>query len=1175
MKVLKILVFLVVIACTSLVYGQTTGSVEGVVTDAQGGVVSGATVTVTEMATGRAINITTNEEGYYAAKSLQPGIYSVKIEKDGFSTATVDRVVLQVGQVARADVGMKVGSQSTTVQVDIGATDLQVDTTRQNVDGVITARQITELPMNSRNYLDLASSQPGVTVVPGGNIDPTKVNAYRGVRINGGSGTGTRIQLEGIDVTDENVGTTIANFSTDAVQEFQLSRSSFDLSTGLTTSGAISLVTRSGGNQFHGSGFYFKQDDKFDARPGFESDKPEFNRDQEGYRVGGRIWRDKLFFFSNFERLNQANFSSFTSGPFPALNAASTLPVKARYALNRLDWVVNDKVKAYYLHNYNDDSSTGGTIRSPFQNIDWTNTHIVGVDITGSRISHAIRFGYINFNNRIASSELDGFPFTVVGGTPIQINVNGPNVATSISLGPNSNAPQQSYQDNYEFKYDGTTLWGNHTLRFGAEATHTILGGFANFAGPAQVTALLADGSLTGNAADPLSYPLNTFQVGPNSGFFTPNAAHGLPFGGRTGTRYAVFSGDTWKVKRNLTLNLGLRWTYDTNAFAGTNLRIPELDRYGAGLGDYPKYPKNAFSPQIGFAWDPKGDGKTSIRGGFNLAYEGNIYNNSLFDSEARLPLGIAPTAFTESQIFGPDNSPIVVTGIPGCDDAETSQGIYTCLLSTGTSPRTLGQALPFIAQINAKLQAAYSNLSSFNPNATPNEFTQLNGDGELVYTGDYKVPYSMQFNIGFQHELKKGHVLSVDYVRLRGVRIPIQLQDLEDRRDARFFDEAAARTSIGNRIGQAPGAVNPTTIATFLAANPTASIATFALANDTIWTGQSDLTSARASHGGFSLYQGIQISLRGRFGDHMFHGLNIHGHNLIGETNYTLAYALAENKATSGSGRSEFLAGAIDNRDLNKAFGPSGFDRRHVLTIDLSNKLIGGFRLDQRYFFFTPTPFNLLIPNNRGTSGLFTSDFNGDGSNTTTPRGDLLPGTNVGSFGRRIRNLAELNEFLGNYNSQFAGQLTPAGQRLVDAGIFTKDQLVALGGAMPFIPLVPEGNPDPFQNVFYADYRLSRPIKIWKEGWSLEPSLSVFNVFNNAPLNSYSGLAIPSVCNAVSAICPAATGRTGTVVTTFGALNYDYAHPQTADVGNDLSRARGLNTVNRRQLQFGLRFTF
>nr|MBA3785475.1 carboxypeptidase regulatory-like domain-containing protein [Acidobacteriota bacterium] len=171
-----------------------TGSIEGNVTDPSNSIVSGATVTITGATTGQTFTATTSEDGFFAVRSLQPGIYSIRVEQPGFSAATAENIVVQVGQVARADIGLKVGAPSETVEVDIGATDIQVDTTRQTVDGVITGRQITALPLNARNFLDLAVLQPGVTVVDGGVIDPTKTNAYRAVRVNGGSGTGTRVQ---------------------------------------------------------------------------------------------------------------------------------------------------------------------------------------------------------------------------------------------------------------------------------------------------------------------------------------------------------------------------------------------------------------------------------------------------------------------------------------------------------------------------------------------------------------------------------------------------------------------------------------------------------------------------------------------------------------------------------------------------------------------------------------------------------------------------------------------------------------------------------------------------------------------------------------------------------------------------------------------------------------------
>ncbi|MGH9946962.1 MAG: carboxypeptidase regulatory-like domain-containing protein [Pyrinomonadaceae bacterium] len=1136
------LVIALVFAFSASAFAQfTTGTIEGVVTDPNGGRVSGATVTLTTTGTGSAATTQSNTEGFFTFRSLTPGEYSLTIEGAGFSKASVEKVTVQVGTIARADLQMKVGGVGETVNVDIGDTAIQVDTTRQTVDGVINAKQIVNLPLNDRNFLDLAVLQPGVTVVDGGVIDPTKTNTFRAVRVNGGSGTGTRVQIEGIDVTDEVVGTTVANFSTDAVQEFNLARSSFDLSTSLTTSGAVSIASRTGSNQFNGSVFYFKQDDRFDARPGFQAVKPEFNRDQYGYRFGGPLWKDKLFFFSNAERLTQADFTDFGSTNFPTFNGESTLPIETFNSLQRLDFRATSKISLFYLFNHSDDTSTGGTLPSPFDNINFTNIHVAGLNVSGTALTHSIRFGYVNFNNNITSTEISGFPFVRgPGGTPFQVNVG------DLSFGPNSLAPQQTYQDNYQGKYDGSWVLKNHVIRFGGEVTRILLGGFANFAGPATLFGDLNNS--TGDPNDPLNHLLLDFAIGPDNGFFTARPAHGLPFGGKLNNRLSWYLGDQWKATRNLTINFGVRHNYDTNFFSSEDVpRLPSLDLYGAGLGDAATYPKSAFSPQVGFAWDPTGDGKTSIRGGAYLAYEANIFNNSLFDEFARIRTGIGPTQLFSNDIHDPNLNPIVVNGIPGCAPTDVANGDYTCLVG-----RTLSEVRPFIEQINNALQAAYANaFDNYDPNSSPSEFDANGGvtfGGQ--FGGDYKIPYSMQFNLGFQRELARGHVLSVDYVRQRGVGLPLQLLDYEARRDARFFDETAVRTSIGNRIGVAPANVNPTTIQAFLNANPTASISTFALANDTNFPGRTSTnTRARLVVGGFSLYQGVQISLNGRFSDELFKPFALGGHSIIRGFNYTLGYALAKNESTSGGARPEFIANTQDNSNYNSSFGPNGLDRTHNLTISAGMDLIGGFRLDQIYRFSTAPPVSLFIPNFRGSSGIFTSDFNGDGGiGGGAPRGDILPGTNIGDFGRKIRNITALNQVITRYNQDFAGRVTPHGQRLIDAGLFTEAQLRAIGAVTPTIALVPESNPNPFESRFNADFRLSRPTRLGSERFVLEPSFSVFNVFNNNAVGTYGGL----------------TGA-------FGSLNFNYA---TAGDVADLREARGL-LFRRRQLQFGIRFTF
>src|SRR5690242_15679077 len=188
-KLRKLLVLLpIILIATISSVGQTpTGIINGRVTDPNGASVTGAAVTITEQATNRSITTQTNHEGFFEARSLVPGEYSVTVEASGFSKATVKDVVVQTGKVADADVTLTVGAISNTVTIQGTEAQLQVDTSRSTVDGVVTAEKIQQLALNGRNFLDLASLQPSVRVQDGGVIDPTKVNAYRAVSVNGSS----------------------------------------------------------------------------------------------------------------------------------------------------------------------------------------------------------------------------------------------------------------------------------------------------------------------------------------------------------------------------------------------------------------------------------------------------------------------------------------------------------------------------------------------------------------------------------------------------------------------------------------------------------------------------------------------------------------------------------------------------------------------------------------------------------------------------------------------------------------------------------------------------------------------------------------------------------------------------------------------------------------------------
>jgi hypothetical protein len=247
--------------------------------------------------------------------------------------------------------------------------------------------------------------------------------------------------------------------------------------------------------------------------------------------------------------------------------------------------------------------------------------------------------------------------------------------------------------------------------------------------------------------------------------------------------------------------------------------------------------------------------------------------------------------------------------------------------------------------------------------------------------------------------------------------------------------------------------------------------------------------------------------------------------------------------------------------------------DHRHNFAASLTTQVPFGFQIGQIWSFRTAPPLSLFMPaiGITGSNTLFTDDILGEGGSGTSPLAQVIPGTKIGALGRGINSWGDLNAILTAYNNNSAGKLTPAGQALVTAGIFTQAQLVALKAVTPAIPLVPTTNPWPFENFFNLDMTLSRPIKLarLREGMSLEPIAQAFNLFNNNSRGTYGG----------------------SLNTGFGSLNYDYNSPtniastdcavtnnvtgattQSCLKALELSRAR--TNINR-QFQVGIRLNF
>ncbi|HWB84381.1 MAG TPA: carboxypeptidase-like regulatory domain-containing protein [Bryobacteraceae bacterium] len=332
-------------------WGQVqAGRIVGTVTDPAKAVVPNASVMVMNQATNQTYSATTNQTGGYVITPLDPGVYSVRVTAPGFQTAVIDKLEVLVGQSARADVMLRIGESSTSVEVTAAAPLL--DSESGTLGHVITNNEIVNLPLNGRSFYELARLTPGATLLPGGgNLLRIRANYWSGQSISGVRGSQTTFLLDGVDVTDHHQGGTEIQTSIDALQEFKVQQSEYSAEAS-HAGGVLNATTKSGTNQLHGGVFEFLRNDKLDARDYFAPERGSLKRNQFGASLGAPVviphmfnGRNNTFIFLNYEGMRERTGLVFNN----------TVPTEAMKAGNFAG-----------LNTIYDPLTTSGGTRQPF-----------------------------------------------------------------------------------------------------------------------------------------------------------------------------------------------------------------------------------------------------------------------------------------------------------------------------------------------------------------------------------------------------------------------------------------------------------------------------------------------------------------------------------------------------------------------------------------------------------------------------------------------------------------------------------------------------------------------------------------------------------------------------------------------------------------------------------------
>jgi hypothetical protein len=747
------------------------GSLRGTVQDATGARIAAARIVAQLSGSSMQREATSEDRGEFRLDDLLPGTYRINVSAAGFTPAQAD-IVIAVTTVRDITVTMKPAAASQTINVQGSASSITteiLDTSSAVRGGVVGTHDLETLPLPARSFANIAYLVPGTEPVE--PSDPTKAR-ITAVSTGGSSGLNNELSVDGAENSDDWIGGFLQNFSPDGVQEFAVRTSNEEADTGWTTAGSVVITTKSGTNEWHGSGAFYDRQAALNARFPIENPAPNpkqpFSRQNYVGTFGGPVAKDKIWFFTSFENVHEdasIAYSPASAAQFdalaqlaseglitgiPSIPVPATVPIPFRDYLSslRLDWVQSPKSTwflrasqdSYLTHNALVQQatlpSTGLITHNNYWNVALSNTYTFDSNWLGNLVLDASLLHLTQTRNSDLGFAMQ-FPFSVTALTVSGFETFGDNqFATPITL-----FPDLRNQDKYQFRYDLSHVVRDHAFKFGVDFIHepVLSGAFAATAEQFTTYPFNPDcyinppgpdcGGIT--TALPFYYTPPSAQCNPMPDPATNIGCTFTPAGdgsfSQNVQRLGLYAEDSWRVSRQLTVNYGLRYQTTWGLFAGSRRSEAENAAYvtlqALQIPIVPSVPsdyRKQIAPRLGIAYSPGSGGKTVIRAGFGLYYDDLAQN------------GWA-TAFQ-----GVNNSNFTT----GTCSLSGGPGTYS-LLGSGCLAGGLGPLAPVPTPANTVT-------------------------GSLIGS-PYKTPYAIHTTGGIQHAFNEHWLASADYVHEQG----------------------------------------------------------------------------------------------------------------------------------------------------------------------------------------------------------------------------------------------------------------------------------------------------------------------------------------------------------------------------------------------------------------------